>query len=92
MKYSFAVAAVISAVAVMPLAAGATDLFNQDTVGYTVTLTTADGTTTLDIAAESENMGVCDGCEISLPEGEKVAAAADDTVIITDGVLVHGGN
>lgn len=90
MKHHFVVATLFSAVAVLPLAVGATDVLNSDDTAYTLTLTSDEGTKTLEIAPDSQNIGVCDGCEISLPDGEKLSAAPDDTIVIADGVMLVG--
>lgn len=68
-------------------AASATDLINQDGDAYEVTITSADGSNTIEIAPESEMMDVCKGCAIALEGREPVDAKAADVIMIVDGAL-----
>ncbi|HEY9163690.1 MAG TPA: hypothetical protein VIN57_03680 [Magnetovibrio sp.] len=68
-------------------AASATDLLNQDADAHMVTVTTAEGSDTIEIAPSSEVMDVCHGCTLALENGEPVDAMAADVVMIIDGAL-----
>lgn len=68
-------------------AASATDLLNQDTDVHVVTVTTAEGSDTIEIAPMSEMMDVCHGCTIALENGEPVDAMAADIIMIVDGAI-----
>lgn len=68
-------------------AASATDLINQDGDAYEVTLTSAMGSNTIEIAPASEMLDVCDGCAIALEGSESVDAKAADVIVIVDGAL-----
>lgn len=77
---------IIAAVTAMTLAStvGATDIQNQDAIAHTVTI---DGVAQVEIAADSEVTGVCDGCTIALPDGASVEANAEGVVVIADGQI-----
>jgi len=90
MKYQWVVIAAVSALALSPVAGSATDIHNQDDAAHTVTLTTADGNMVVEMEAKSEALNVCEGCEVSLADGQSVKAMADDVVTIAEGALVVG--
>lgn len=67
--------------------ANATDISNHDAVGYTLMVTTSDGTKTIEIDPNSDLADVCDGCEIFMEDGQMVNAKAPDVVSILAGEL-----
>lgn len=75
---------IAAAVMTFAQAAGATDIQNQDSVAHTVTI---DGAAQVEVAADSEANGVCDGCVIALADGSSVEAKADSVVVIVDGKI-----
>lgn len=80
---TFAAAALLLSVS----AASASDLINQDGNAYEVTITSATGSNTIEIAPASEIMDVCNGCSIALEGSESVDAKAADVIVIVDGAL-----
>lgn len=67
--------------------ASATDVLSQDAVGHVLTVTTSAGPQAVQIASKEDLIGICEGCIITLENGQAVEAKADDLVFIVDGVL-----
>ena len=72
---------------VASVGAHATGISNQDGVSYMVMITTPDGTDSIELDPTSEIAEVCEGCQVSLEDGQVVHAKTTDTVTITGGEL-----
>ena len=87
MQPVFKVAAAACIMAFAAATAGAADLYNQDDTAYQVTITTPNGVELLELASKTEARNICEGCEISLPDGQNVTVKTEDIVFIEGGKL-----
>lgn len=73
--------------ALASVGANATDMFNQDDVSYIVSYSTPDGTKTVDLGPQGDLINLCEGCQVSLDDGQMIEAEPQDVVAIVEGKL-----
>lgn len=66
----------------------ATDILSQDSEAHVLIITEDEMERIVDIEAMGEIRDVCNGCTITLEDGQSITAKANDIVAIIDGKLI----
>ncbi|MDH5488461.1 MAG: hypothetical protein OEX17_00865 [Rhodospirillaceae bacterium] len=80
---------VATTIALLSVSASATDLLSQSENEHALTITTNEGSKTIQIAAKGDIRSICEGCTISLPDGKAedgtlVEAGKGDIIFLTE--------
>jgi len=87
MRRTYFAIGVSAAVSLMPALVSATDVMSRDSVPHTLTLITSSGTQALVLEPMADMRSVCEGCEITMVDGQSVSAKDDDIVFVENGEL-----
>lgn len=67
--------------------AQATDVLSQEDVARVLTLTSKTETKTIEVPAKGEARNLCDGCIITMEDGQSVDAKPNNIVFLMDGKI-----
>jgi len=76
-----------SAITLTFAGAQATDVLSQDAKPHVLTVTSANGQKTVEIAAKGDARNICEGCTIALENGQMVTPKAGDIVFLDKDAL-----
>ena len=88
MHKPFLAATLATALSFTGAGAFATDLQNLDDATYSVTLSDGADQRTLEVAPLSDITDLCDGCVVTLADGQSVETKGDTMVSIVEGKLI----